>query len=136
MPLPLWVTKRLGLSKQLLGNSVNNIAPVKGQKKRTCPLVISSYSSDSPLSSVAIIVRCNIVLQPTRIAAADVLQLYCECFVSVGTKRCHIETNIGQQARDMIVRILLRLCSLTKAIGFVSRNIMHAQCIVGNFCCV
>jgi len=64
-------------------------------------------------------------IRPPELLFFDNLQLYCECFVVVGTQDCHFESEVADQLwfDGLSRRVLLRSCSVEKAVDFVRMKV-------------
>jgi Helitron helicase-like domain at N-terminus/PIF1-like helicase len=63
-------------------------------------------------------------VRPPELVLFDDLQLYSECFVNAGVQRCSFVSDVSCQPwfDGLSRRILLRSCSVEKAVSFVSRK--------------
>ena len=63
-------------------------------------------------------------IRPPELLFFNDLQLYCECFVIVGRQPCSFNNDLGSQLwfDGLSRRVLLRSCSIPKAISFASQR--------------
>jgi hypothetical protein len=116
------------VSKLLSGECVDDIGAVRGRLIAGLPdwrrfsddqLV---HIEDYRTSPYWCDLTSSFNVRPPELVMFDDLQLYCECFVADGTQECDFEVDVGKQLwlDGLSRRILLRSCSVRKAVDFVT----------------
>jgi len=114
-------------SKFLAGSSADDIFAVRGRVEAELPEERQfgadqlAHIEDYRQSPYWCDATSSFNVRPPELLVFDNLQLYCECFVVVGAQECSFESDIGIQPwfDGLSRRILLRSCSINKAVDYV-----------------